>query len=140
MSEISNGHVDLDLDAKGDRTFRLRGEVFRVNHVNLTEYAQAVATLDAAEAAGESFETIWNAQADFLETSIHPDDLERFRAIRNRSAESLEPTDVRQLYTWLWGLHTGRPTVSAEASTPGPESSEASSKAESGSPGVVRPT
>jgi hypothetical protein len=132
-----NGHVDLDLDKP--RTFRLRGEVFRINHVNLTEYAHAVEALDRAEAAGESFEAIWNAQADFLEVSIHPDDIDKFREIRHRKIDSLEPADVRALYTYLWGVHTGRPTSSAEASTPGPENNEASSKAGSGSPVVARP-
>ena len=141
MSEaISNDHVDLDLDEGSERTFKLRGEVFRVNHVSVKRYGDAVAELDRIEAGGGDLKDIWAGQADFLEVSLHPDDLERFRAIREREADSLEPADIRKLYTWLWGLHTGRPTSSAEASSPGPESSEASSKGGSGSPVVGRPT
>jgi len=140
MSDPTNGHVDLDLDAKGQRTFRLRGQTFRVRNVNLDEYADAVTRLDEAERGADSYKEIWNAQADFLEVSIHRDDLQAFQAIRASSDDSLEPSDVRALYTWLWGQHTGRPTMSAEASTPGPSNSEASSKEASGSPVVARPS
>lgn len=135
--------VDLDLDATPDdkpRTFRLRGEVFRIHHPNLTTYGDAVTELDKIEAEEKTFKAIWNGQADFIEVSVHPDDLERFRAIRARQVESLEPADITKLYRWLWAVHTGRPTQPAEVSSPGPGSSDPSSKAESGSPVVVRPT
>lgn len=140
--------VDLDLDAPGEgkpsvhhRRFRLRGEVFTVPFINLERFGDAVEQLDDAETADAvTLKDIWVAQAEHIEASLHPDDLPRFKAIRERPFDSLAPTDLRRLYSYLWEAHTGRPTRLAEVSTPGPESSAASSKAESGSPAVGRPT
>ena len=140
--------VDLDLDAPADgkpavrhRRFKLRGETFEVPHVSISVFGDALEDLDAAEGvAGVKLADIWQAQADFITASIHPDDLDRFKTIRERPIDSVSPSDLRRLYSYLWEVHTGRPTKSAEASSPGPESSAASSKAESGQPVVVRPT
>jgi hypothetical protein len=151
LQHSSNGgqaEVDLDLDAPGTgkpsvhhRRFRLRGEVFVVPYINLEHFGDAVERLDSAETADAvTLKDVWMAQAEHIEASIHPDDLPRFRAIRERPYDSLAPTDLRRLYSYLWEAHTGRPTILAEVSTPGPESSEASSKAESGSPAVARPS
>lgn len=154
MSDVpqsSNGdraEVDLDLDTPADgkptvrhRRFRLRGEVFDVPRLNIEVFGDAVEELDEAETRDDAnLKAVWIAQANHIEASIHPDDLERFKAIRNRPIDSLAPSDLRRLYSYLWEVHTGRPTVSAEVSLPGPESSAASSKAESGSPVVGRPS
>jgi hypothetical protein len=140
--------VDLDLDQPGDgkpsvrhRRFRLRGEVFVVPHLSIEVFGDAVEDLDAAETAPDAkLKDVWVAQANHIEASIDPDDLERFQAIRNRPVNSLSPSDLRRLYSYLWEVHTGRPTKSAEVSSPGPESSAPSSKGESGSPVVGRPS
>jgi hypothetical protein len=132
--------VDLDLDADRPSTFRLRGEVFRIRHVQIERYGDAVAELDEIEGRdGVSLKEIWAAQADFIAVSLHREDLERYQALRRNEDDSLEPRDLRKLYQWLWEVHTGRPTKSAEASSPGPGSSEASLRDESGSVEVVRP-
>lgn len=144
----TNGQVDLDLDAPAEgkpnvrhRAFKLRGEHFNVPHVNIGLFGDAVQELDDAETVeGVKLVEVWQAQADFISASIHPDDLGRFNTIRERPVDSLSPSDLRRLYSYLWEVHTGRPTKSVEASGPGPESSEASSKAGSGQPVVVRPT
>lgn len=145
---VDNKPVDLDLDAPPTdkvpvrhRRFRLRGEVFDVPHVNIEAFGDSVAELDEREGAdGAKLKDIWAAQADHIEASIHPDDLERFQAIRSRPIDSLSPSDLRRLYSYLWEAQTGRPTKSAEVSTPGPESNAPSSKDESGSPAVARPS
>jgi len=147
----SNGdraEVDLDLDAAAEgkptvrhRRFRLRGEVFAVPHLSIEVFGNAVEELDEAETAeAANLKDVWNAQANHIEASIDPDDLQRFQAIRQRPVNSLSPSDLRRLYSYLWEVHTGRPTKSAEVSSPGPESNEASSKAGSGSPVVGRPS
>lgn len=139
--------VDLDLDAPaGDtppkvvhRRFRLRGQVFRVPHANIEAFSESVAVLDRKEAAEQAtLKDIWAAQAEHIEASIHPDELAAYHAIRNRPVDSLSPSDLRRLYSYMWEAQTGRPTKSVEASTPGPESNAPSSKAESGSR-VARP-
>lgn len=154
MSDVqhsSNGNaaeVDLDLDAPPEgkpdvrhRRFRLRGEVFEVPRLSIDVFGGSVTELDAAETKDDaSLVDVWQAQADFIAASVHPDDSERFKAIRERPIDSLSPSDLRRLYSYLWEVHTGRPTKSAEASSPGPESSAASSKAASGSPVVGRPS
>jgi hypothetical protein len=150
MAKAAHMPVDLDLDVAGDlderapvkhRTFKLRGEVFRAPSVNIDLFGDAVAELDAREGAKETtLKDVWNAQADFITACVHPDDLERFNAIRARQYDSLEPSDLRRLYRWLWEVHTGRPTQPAAASLPGPASSDPSSKGASGSPVVGRPS
>jgi hypothetical protein len=147
----SNGdraEVDLDLDAPAEgkpsvrhRRFRLRGEVFVVPHISIEAFGDSVEVLDEAESNPDvDLKGVWLAQADHIEASIHPDDLERFRAIRARKIDSLSPSDLRRLYSYLWEVHTGRPTKSAEVSSPGPESSAPSSKGGSGSLVVARPS
>ena len=144
----SSAEVDLDLDAPEagkpqvrHRRFRLRGETFTVPRISIEAFGDAVEELDDAETGdGVTLKDVWVAQANHIEASIHPDDLARFKAIRDRPLDSLSPSDLRRLYSYLWEVHTGRPTKSAEASSPGPESSAASSKAESGSPVVGRPS
>jgi hypothetical protein len=144
----NRAEVDLDLDAPGEgkpavrhRRFRLRGEVFAVPHLSIEVFGEAVEDLDAAESDPDAkLKDVWVAQANHIEASIHPDDLERFQTIRNRTIDSLSPSDLRRLYSYLWEVHTGRPTKSAEVSSPGPESNAPSSKGESGSPVVARPS
>lgn len=141
MTEQVTAPVDLDLDADRPGTFRLRGNVFRIRHVQIERYGDAVSTLDEAERRADSkLKDIWAAQADFISVSIHADDLPTWQTLRASEDESIEPRDLRKLYQWLWEVHTGRPTKSAEASSPGPGSSEASSKDESGPAEVVRPS
>lgn len=144
----ASAEIDLDLDAPEagkptvrHRRFRLRGEVFVVPRLSIEVFGDAVEQLDDRETAADvNLKDVWLAQADHIEASIHPDDLERFQAIRNRPLDSLSPSDLRRLYSYLWEVHTGRPTKSAEVSSPGPESSAPSSKGESGSPVVARPS
>jgi len=147
-SNGASAEVDLDLDAPAEgkpsvrhRRFRLRGEVFVVPHLSIEVFGDAVEELDDAETRDDAkLKDVWIAQANHIEASIDPDDLERFKAIRERPINSLSPSDLRRLYSYLWEVHTGRPTKSAEASSPGPESSAPSSKGESGSPVVGRPS
>ena len=91
-------------------------------HLSIDLFGGSVTALDDAETGDEvKLVDVWQAQADFIEASVHPDDLARFQAIRKRPIDSLSPSDLRRLYSYLWEVHTGRPTKSAEASSPGPE-------------------
>lgn len=82
--QVEGTDVDLDLDAPAEgkpvvrlRSFRLRGEVFVVPHVSIGLFGDAVEDLDNAENVDDvKLTQVWQAQAEFIQASIHPDDLE----------------------------------------------------------------
>jgi len=141
------GEVDLDLDAERPNTFRLRGEVYAIRRVSPKRYAEELRKLDEVEKATDStLEQIWDAQLDFIELSIDPSPsnghapVEAFRSTRHAEFGGLEVRDIRPTMRFIQEVHTGRPTVSPEDSSPGPGSSEPSSTDESGLVEVVRPS
>jgi hypothetical protein len=81
-----------------------------------------------------------DAFAEFAEANIVEGDIPRFRELREREQDGIQQRDVRTLRRWLWEAQVGRPLESAEGSSPGPGSNEASSTAGSGSPAVGRPS
>lgn len=143
MSDTPTAAPDVNLDEDRPASFQLRGEQYAIRRVAPKRYATALRALDEVEKSDASLlEDLWEAQLDFIATSIDPADggLERFAAVREREYDGLEVRDIRKLLRWIQEVHTGRPMPSGEASSPGPGSSEASSKAESGPVEVVRPT
>lgn len=98
--------------------------------------------IDPADIAAQ--ERHWAEQldafAEFVQANIVETDYDKFIALRDREEHGIQQRDMHRLRRWLWEAQLGRPLASPEASSPGPGSSEASSRDESGSPVVVRPS
>lgn len=139
--------VGLDLDAGRPESFKLRDHTFGIRRVSPKAYAAALRALDEVEKRADAkLEDIWDAQLDFIELGIAPEPenghagIDEFKAIRAQEYDGIEVRDIRPTMRFLMEVYTGRPTQSGEDSSTGPGSSEPSSKAEPGSPGVVRPS
>lgn len=81
-----------------------------------------------------------DAFSDFVQANVDEADHYKYDELRGRAEHGIQQRDMHTLRRWLWEAQLGRPLASAVASSPGPGSSEASSRDESGSPAVVRPT
>lgn len=137
--------VGLDLDAGRPDSIKLREQTFGIRRVSPMAYAGALRKLDEVEKRADAkLEDIWEAQLDFIQLGIDPEPqnghagLAEFKAIRAQEFDGIEVRDIRPTMRFLMEVYTGRPTQSGEDSSTGPGSSEPSSKAAPGSPGVVR--
>lgn len=140
--------------AAADRQFMDR--LAFINEAADRDEAELKAKVEEAEAAGETYDPEdddianerqnqrWAEQldafADFVAANIVADDVPKFTGMREREQHGIQQRDMHTLRRWLWEAQLGRPLASGEASSPGPGSNGASSRVESGSAAVARPS
>lgn len=134
-----NGTVDRVFGADRPKAFEVLGEVFHLRAVRPEAWADSLRRAEEAETGADTkLDDLFGIRDERILLSIVPDEHDRWRELRARDDEPLQLRDLNEIMSWLTEVHTGRPTLSAEASSAGPGSSGASSRAGSSSQ-VVRP-
>lgn len=134
----TSDEVDRDFNVERPKTFRVRDQVLRLITVRPEDYAASLRHAEEVEGADDAkLEDMWSLRDERILLSVHPDDHEKWRELRARKVDGIELADMNAILTWLTEVHTGRPTVQAEPSSPGPGNSEASSTARSSSRAVT---
>lgn len=113
--------VDRDFNLERPKTFRIRDQTFRIVTVRPEAYAESLRHAEEVESAEDTkLEDMWGLRDERILLSIHPDEHARWHELRARTVDGIELADMNAILTWLTEVHTGRPTLQAEPSSPGP--------------------
>jgi len=106
---------DFDLGRQQEREFRIAGETFRcaggVRPEELLEWVEVrpdTAPVDALAATDR-----------LIVSFLHGDEIDRWKALRERDTDPITMRDLNELAKWLVANETGRPTEAPSDSSNG---------------------